>query len=44
MTTPQLDEDDGIRGRRRALAERELAFREAKIESRIKELWGPRPA
>jgi len=39
MTTPQLDDDDDIRARRRALAERELALREAEIESRIKELW-----
>jgi hypothetical protein len=43
MTTPELDEDDDIRARRRALAERELAFREAEIESRIKELWWTPP-
>ena len=43
MTTPQLDGDDDIRARRRALAERELAFREAEIESRIKELWWTPP-
>jgi len=43
MTTPQLDDNDDIRARRRALAERELALREAEIESRIKELWWTPP-
>ena len=43
MITPQLDDDDDIRARRRALAERELTFREAEIESRIQELWWTPP-
>lgn len=43
MTTQQLDDDDDIRARRRALAERELALREAEIETRIKELWWTPP-
>ena len=30
---PQLDDDEDIRARRRALAERELALREAEIEA-----------
>jgi hypothetical protein len=44
MTTPQLDNDDDIRARRLALAERELALREAEIESRMEELWWTRHA
>jgi hypothetical protein len=40
---PQLDDDDHIRARRRALAERELALREAEIDSRLKELWWTPP-
>jgi hypothetical protein len=40
---PQLDDDDDIRARRRALAERELALREAEIDSRLKELWWTPP-
>jgi hypothetical protein len=35
----QIDDDKDIRARRRVLAERELALREAEIESRMKELW-----
>jgi hypothetical protein len=35
--------DDDLRARRRALAGRELALREAEIESRIKELWWTPP-
>jgi len=40
---PQLDDDEDIRARRRTLAERELALREAEIESRLKELWWTPP-
>jgi hypothetical protein len=40
---PQLDDDEDIRARRRALAKRELALREAEIESRLKELWWTPP-
>jgi hypothetical protein len=40
---PQLDDDEDIRARRRALAERELALREAEVESRLKELWWTPP-
>ena len=40
---PQLDDDEDIRARRRALAERELALREAEIDSRLKELWWTPP-
>ena len=43
MTMRQLDDDDHIRARRRSLAERELALREAEIESRLKELWWTPP-
>lgn len=43
MTVPQLANDDDIRARRRALAERELALREAEIESRMRELWWTPP-
>jgi hypothetical protein len=43
MTTRQLDDDDDIRARRRAWAERELALHEAEIEIRIKELWWTPP-
>ena len=39
----QLDDDEDIRARRRALAERELALREAEIDSRLKELWWTPP-
>ena len=40
---PQLDDDEDIRARRRTLAERELALREAEIDSRLKELWWTPP-
>jgi hypothetical protein len=43
ITMPQLDDDEDIRARRRALAKRELALREAEIESRLKELWWTPP-
>jgi hypothetical protein len=43
MTVPRLANDDDIRARRRALAERELALREAEIESRMRELWWTPP-
>ena len=43
MTMLQIDDDEDIRARRRALAERELALREAEIESRMKELWWTPP-
>jgi hypothetical protein len=43
MTMPQFDDDDDLRARRRALAERELVLREAEIETRIKELWWTPP-
>jgi hypothetical protein len=43
MTVPRLANDDDIRARRRALAERELALREAEIESRLRELWWTPP-
>jgi hypothetical protein len=38
MTMTPLDDDDHIRTRRRSLAEREHALREAEIESRMNEL------
>jgi hypothetical protein len=43
MITPLLNDFDDIRARARALAEREFAFREAEIKSRIKELWWTPP-
>jgi hypothetical protein len=36
ITMPQLDDDDDIRARRHALAERELALRAAEIDNRLK--------
>jgi hypothetical protein len=38
------DDDKDIRARRRALAERDLALREAEIGRRMNELGGPRRA
>ena len=36
ITMPKLDDDDDIRARRRALAERELVLCEPEIDSRLK--------
>jgi hypothetical protein len=44
ITTPKLDDDDNIRARRRALAERELALRAAEIDSLLKSRSEPRHA
>ena len=43
MPMLQIDDDKDIRARRRTLAERELALREAEIESRMKDLWWTPP-
>ena len=44
MPMLQIDDDKDIRARRRALAERDLALREAETGRRMNELGGPRRA
>jgi hypothetical protein len=39
MTIDHPYDDDAMRARRRALAERELALKEAEIEARIRDAW-----
>lgn len=43
MTVEQPDDTEEMRTRRKALAERELALKEAEVESRIRDLWWSTP-